>query len=442
MSDKRRASVAFHTLGCKVNQHDTAMMAGLFQDAGYDIIPFDEKADVYVINTCTVTHLSDRKSRQMIRRAASNNEEATVVVCGCYAQTAGRELLGIDEVDLILGTNERHKIVQAVEEHKKTLERKVYLPDDETMTEFEPLSHNHFSTRTRASIKVQEGCDQFCSYCIIPYARGPLRSRKLEETLDEIRTLIASGHKEVVLTGIHLGAYGKGIKDEKISLDELCEAILDQTDLPRLRLGSVEVTEITDKLIDRMQKDPRLVPHLHLPLQSGSDRVLARMERPYDTKFFRDVVRKVRGAIPRIAITTDVMVGFPGESDNEFKESLSFANDMAFSDMHIFKYSMRKGTPAAKMPNQVTADTKNLRSRQMTEVAEKNAMRYASLFLNEKVDVLFEEATPSGGSTGHTGHYLRVEVAESIPSGVLAQVQVEDIHKKTLLGHYVKEETQ
>ena len=240
MSNTTPLKVAFHTLGCKVNQHDSAIMAALFQDAGYTIVDFNDKADVYVVNTCTVTHLSDRKSRQMIRRAAGENPDATVVVCGCYAQTAKNELEALDEVDLIIGTNERHRVVEAVEEFRANHVKTAYMPDDDELFVYEDLPHERVSGMTRAYVKVQEGCDQFCAYCIIPYARGPLRSRSEEDTIAEINMLVDKGYKEVILTGIHLGAYGRGVKDQTCDLTGLCRRILDETKIERLRLGSLE----------------------------------------------------------------------------------------------------------------------------------------------------------------------------------------------------------
>ena len=316
-------------------------MAALFQEAGYEIVDFHEKADVYLINTCTVTHLSDRKSRQMIRRAGHENPDATVVVCGCYAQTAAGELAGLEEVDLIIGTNERHRVVEAVEEFRQNHVRKTYLPSDDELFYYEDLPHERVSGMTRAYVKVQEGCDQFCAYCIIPYARGPLRSRSEADTVAEINALVAKGYKEVILTGIHLGAYGRGVKDETTDLTGLCKRILEETEIERLRLGSLEGIEVTEELIDMIAENPRMAKHLHLPLQSGCDRTLAAMRRPYDTEEFRNTMRAIRKRVPNIAITTDLMVGFPDETEEDFKESLVFCNVIAFANMHIFKYSMR-----------------------------------------------------------------------------------------------------
>lgn len=435
MSHKEKTRVAFHTLGCKVNQHDTAHMAGLFEEAGWERVPFDEEADAYIINTCTVTHVSDRKSRQMIRRAAQKNPQAVVAVCGCYAQTGAQALKALSEVDLILGTNERSRIVDAVSQFQKDGEKKTYLAEDEALAHFEPVHWARSSHRTRAEIKVQEGCDQFCTYCIIPYARGPLRSRPIADTLAEINHLVDQGYKELVLTGIHLGAFGQGIYDETGSLDDLCRRILAETDLARLRLSSLEVTEVSDDLIDLLASQDRLMPHLHLPLQAGSDRTLQRMNRPYTQKDFQDRVRDIRQAVPNIAITTDLMVGFPGETEEDFKESLIFSDAMAFADMHIFKYSPRSGTPAAKMADQVPPQDKDRRAKQIQDVAQKNRDAYAQRFLGDTVSVLIEEKDASGAMTGHSPHYLRVRAEEDLHVGQLYQIHLDQYNKGIITGH-------
>lgn len=427
--------VAFHTLGCKVNQHDSAIMAALFQDAGYEVVDFNDLADVYVVNTCTVTHLSDRKSRQMIRHAARENPAATIVVCGCYAQTAKAELEALDEVDLIIGTNERHKVVEAVETFRQDHVKTAYMADDEELFYYEDLPHERVSGMTRAYVKIQEGCDQFCAYCAIPYARGPLRSRSEQDTIDEINMLVERGYKEVILTGIHIGAYGRGVKDETCDLTGLCRRILDETAIERLRIGSLEGIEVTDALIEMIASDERMAKHLHLPLQSGCDRTLSAMRRPYDTEQFREMMRRIRGKVPNIAITTDLMVGFPGETDEDFKESLVFCNDIAFSAMHIFKYSMRSGTPAAAMPDQIDPQIKERRAKQMAGVAQKNKLDYERRFIGQTLRILVEEQTKDGLWTGHSSNYLLVTFpGENIRSGDFADVKITSAERNRLLG--------
>lgn len=427
--------VAFHTLGCKVNQHDSAIMAALFQDAGYEVVDFNDLADVYVVNTCTVTHLSDRKSRQMIRHAARENPAATIVVCGCYAQTAKAELEALDEVDLIIGTNERHKVVEAVETFRQDHVKTAYMADDEELFYYEDLPHERVSGMTRAYVKIQEGCDQFCAYCAIPYARGPLRSRSEQDTIDEINMLVERGYKEVILTGIHIGAYGRGVKDETCDLTGLCHRILDETAIERLRIGSLEGIEVTDALIEMIASDERMAKHLHLPLQSGCDKTLSAMRRPYDTEQFREMMRRIRGKVPNIAITTDLMVGFPGETDEDFKESLVFCNDIAFSAMHIFKYSMRSGTPAAAMPDQIDPQIKERRAKQMADVAQKNKLDYERRFVGQTLRILVEEQTKDGLWTGHSSNYLLVTFpGENIRSGDFVDVKITSAERNRLLG--------
>lgn len=435
LSTQNQPTVAFHTLGCKVNQHDSAIMAALFQEAGYEVTNFNEKADVYVINTCSVTHLSDRKSRQMIRRAASENPEAAIVVCGCYAQTAPQELEGLPEVSLIIGTNERHKVVEAVEQYKIDHKKATYLPTDDELFVYEDLPHERVSGMTRAYVKIQEGCDQFCAYCVIPYARGPLRSRSEEDTLAEIRTLVAQGYKEVILTGIHIGAYGRGVKDTTCDLTGLCKRILEETEIARLRIGSLEGIEVTDELIEMIATNPRMAQHLHLPLQSGCDHTLEEMRRPYDTEAFRDMMRAIRKKVPNIAITTDLMVGFPGESEEDFKQSLVFCNDIAFANMHIFKYSMRAGTPAAAMTNQIDPQIKERRAKQMAEVAQKNKLDYEKRFVGKTLTILVEEPMVDGSWTGHSSNYLFVNfTGEGIASGQFVDVRITEAGKNRLIG--------
>lgn len=438
MSNTTPLKVAFHTLGCKVNQHDSAIMAALFQDAGYTIVDFNDKADVYVVNTCTVTHLSDRKSRQMIRRAAGENPDATVVVCGCYAQTAKNELEALDEVNLIIGTNERHRVVEAVEEFRANHVKTAYMPDDDELFVYEDLPHERVSGMTRAYVKVQEGCDQFCTYCIIPYARGPLRSRSEEDTIAEINMLVDKGYKEVILTGIHLGAYGRGVKDQTCDLTGLCRRILDETKIERLRLGSLEGIEVTDELIDMIATNPRMAQHLHLPLQSGCDRTLEAMRRPYDSEAFRDMMRSIRQRVPDIAITTDLMVGFPDETEEDFKESLVFCNDIAFANMHIFKYSMRGGTPAAAMTGQIDPQIKERRAKQMADVAQKNKHEYEQRFVGKTLRILVEEQNKEGLWTGHSSNYLFVAFpGEGIQSGDFVDVKLTEAGKNRLLGEII-----
>lgn len=425
--------VAFHTLGCKVNHHDSDVMKGLFHESGYKIVDFSDEADVYVVNTCTVTHLSDRKSRQMIRRAASQNPNAVIAVCGCYVQASPNEVKAIEEVDLILGTNERNKIVEAVELFIKNGKKASYLPNEATFAVFEPIEEKRISEMTRAYLKVQEGCEQFCTYCIIPYARGPLRSRPVVDVIEAVRKLEDQGYNEVILTGIHLGAYGLGKADEPQSLADLCRILLNQTTIKRIRLSSIEPTEVTDELLDLIKNNERMARHLHIPLQSGSDWVLEKMNRPYTKAIYREVIARVRKSVSDIAITTDLIVGFPGEDEARFLESYQFAKEMAFSGMHIFKYSPRKGTPAAEYSDKISPEAKDKYSKTMHELAKEMAQAYQNQFIGKRLEVLIEEKTPDG-YTGHTSNYLRIYTRDEVKIGDFVLVQIEASTEKGLFG--------
>lgn len=428
--------VAFHTLGCKVNHHDSDVMKGLFNESGYQIVDFSDEADVYVINTCTVTHLSDRKSRQMIRRAASQNPNAVIAVCGCYVQASPDEVRAIEEVDLILGTNERNKIVEAVENFIRDGKKAAYLPSKEGFAVFEPIKEKRVSDMTRAYLKVQEGCEQFCTYCIIPYARGPLRSRSVLDVVEAVRSLEVQGYNEVILTGIHLGAYGLGKNDEPQTLAQLCRILLNQTGMKRIRLSSIEPTEVTDELLDLMVSDVRMARHLHIPLQSGSDWILKEMNRPYTKEIYREVIKRVRSKLPSVAVTTDLIVGFPGENEARFKESYEFCKEMAFSGMHIFKYSPRKGTPAADYGDRVSPEAKDSYSKAMHILAKENAMAYQNRYLAYILEVLIEEKTDDG-YTGHTSNYLRVYTKDEVKIGDFVQVEITGSTEKGLVGNVV-----
>lgn len=344
--------IAFYTLGCKVNQADTASMEAIFKASGYQVVGFNEDADVYLVNTCVVTNTGQRKSRQIINRAVRHNPLALTVVTGCYPQTAPEEVRAIDGVDVIIGNQERGRIVELVEEalttkHDHILDNVQKMTVD---TRFEELSVGTETNKTRAFLKIQEGCNQYCTYCIIPFARGPLRSRSLESIKEEISKLVAAGYKEVVLIGIHLGCYGKELAKEgvKLSLYDAVQAALSVPGVERLRLGSLESVEVETRLLELMAKEPRLCHHLHLPLQSGCDKILKSMHRPYDTARFAELLKEIRSYVPDIAVTTDIIVGFPGETEEDFEETLAFAKSCGFAKMHIFPYSKRKGTPLQK----------------------------------------------------------------------------------------------
>ncbi|AEG16179.1 RNA modification enzyme, MiaB family [Desulfofundulus kuznetsovii DSM 6115] len=430
-------TVAVTTLGCKVNQYESAALATLFRERGYKVVDFSEAADIYVINTCTVTHLGDRKSRQLIRRATRNNPHARVVVTGCYAQTSPEEVLSIPGVDLVVGTRDKSRIVDLVEELESRKEgplavvRDVFADQD-----YEELPVPALPSRVRAFLKIQEGCNNFCAYCIIPYARGPLRSRDPENVLAEARRLVAGGFKELVLTGIHTGAYGQD-RPGGPDLAGLVECLAEIPGLVRLRLSSVEPMDITGKLVDIMATRPNVCRHLHIPLQSGDDTVLARMRRHYTTAWFRELVQRVRGCVPGIAITTDIIVGFPGETDGQFENTFNFVREMAFARLHVFKYSPRQGTEAASFPDQISAPVKEARSRRMIALGDELARSFAAKHIGREVQVLVEEELPekAGFFAGLTDNYLRVIFpARKNPVGELVTVRVEEIEGADLKG--------
>jgi len=441
MAEKK--TVGFHTLGCKVNQSETEAMTALFLDKGYQLGDFEEFCDVYVINTCTVTHAGDRKSRQMIRRAKHLNPEAIVVVTGCYAQTSPEAVAAIEDVDIILGTNKRHQIVEEVEQFSG--ERKLLVDEKDTLTDFEEISMDRVIQKARAYLKVQEGCEQFCTYCIIPYARGPLRSRSMENTLQEARKLEKAGFREIILTGIHLGAYGKPGEAEaamgkvqEVTLADLCEMLLNETSFERIRLSSIEPTEVDDHLLRLFAENRRMCRHLHLPLQAGDDSVLETMHRPYNTEQYRQEMARIRAAVPGIALSTDLMVGFPGETDEQFENSLRFCDEIGFSSMHLFKYSPREGTPAATYPDQVRNEVKDIRSKRMQEMAEKNMLRYMEEHLGQTVEVLIEEQRADGIWLGHTDNYLHVAVDGPCRKNTMVQVQLDKIDGKLIKGKFIE----
>lgn len=398
--------VAFTTLGCKVNQFETEVMEGLFKEKKYEIVNFEEVADVYVINTCSVTHLGEKKSRQLIRRAIKNNNKAIVAVVGCYSQVAADEIAKIEGVSLIVGTKERKNIVTLVETVLKEHQPLQVVEDVMDYHEFEDIPLLNNPDRTRAFLKIQDGCSNFCTYCIIPYTRGPLKSRKLDSILSEAENLVESGFKEIVLTGIHLGAYGKDLADE-IALVDVVKALLDNEKLTRLRLGSLESIELDQEILEIMNQDQRLCRQLHLPLQSGSDKILKKMNRNYTTAEFKALVDNIYAKVPGIAITTDVIVGFPGENSTDFNEAVEFIKNMNFSKIHIFPYSKRKNTPAANYAEQVSEEEKKKRSVYLKEISDMANAKYRNKMLNTTVEILVENITPDYAE-GLASNYVKV----------------------------------
>ncbi len=393
--------IAFITLGCKVNQYETNGMAQKFKKAGYEIVEHHEKADIYIINTCTVTNMSDRKSRQMLRRMKEQNEKALIVACGCYVQVAKDELEKMKEIDLVLGNNEKTNIVKYVEELTNSIE------DVMQDREFVDFGEVTYTEKTRAVIKVQDGCDRFCSYCIIPYARGRVRSRKPENVIAEIEKIANKGIKEVVITGIHVASYGKDFKEDYYLID-LLEEINKIKGIKRIRLGSIEPLLIDDEFLRRLSKLKKICHHFHLSLQSGCDKTLKAMNRRYTTEQFEKIVEKIRNTYKDVLITTDIIVGFPGETDKDFEETYKYLENIKLYKMHVFKYSPRRGTKAANMENQVDGNIKEQRSKKLIELSDKNQFWYNKQYIGKNVEVLFEEKK-NGIYKGHTGNYILVE---------------------------------
>ncbi|NLK87656.1 MAG: tRNA (N(6)-L-threonylcarbamoyladenosine(37)-C(2))-methylthiotransferase MtaB [Clostridiaceae bacterium] len=400
--------VAFYTLGCKVNQYETEAMAEAFENAGYEIVEFDEAADVYVINTCTVTGLSSRKSRQAIRRAKQLNGSAIVAAVGCYPQTAREEVESIPEVDIVVGTANRLELPRHVEKFRSGGDRISAVGNIMKKHDFEDLKIERYKGRTRAFLKIQEGCSQFCSYCIIPYARGPIRSRPAEDVAEEVRKLSEAGFKEVVLTGIHIASYGKD--QGQIRLADLVRIIHGMDGIERIRLGSIEPTMITSDFVSQAAGMEKLCPHYHISLQSGCDETLARMNRKYKTADYKRAVDMLRERIPDVAITTDVMVGFPGETQEEFNKTFEFLEMIRFAKMHVFKYSPRKGTPASTFEDQVDGKVKEYRSARVMELSDRLAFEFNSSYQGREMSVLYEQEVrgSDGLYEGLTPNYIRV----------------------------------
>lgn len=375
-------------------------MAELFKNAGYEIVDYEEKADVYVVNTCTVTNMSERKSRQILRRAKEINPDCILCVVGCYVQVAKEELSKLPEIDILLGTNDRKNIVEFVERFNNS--KLVSVNDIMKKQEYLEWGGVAYTSHERAEIKIQDGCDRFCTYCIIPYARGPVRSRNMLEIIEEVKKLVSSGIKEIVITGIHISSYGKDLKDD-ISLIDVLEEINKIDGIERIRLGSLEPLIITEEFVDRLKKLDKVCNHFHLSLQSGCDETLKRMNRRYTTSDFRRIVKLLRGNIKDVALTTDIIVGFPGETDEEFEETYCFLKEIKFSKMHVFKYSPRKGTKAANFPNQIDGNIKSRRSDILIEMSNENEKDFASKYVGKEIEVLFENE-----EEGHTTNYIKV----------------------------------
>ncbi|MBQ4160426.1 MAG: tRNA (N(6)-L-threonylcarbamoyladenosine(37)-C(2))-methylthiotransferase MtaB [Clostridia bacterium] len=429
--------VAFCTLGCKVNQYESQAMGELFTAAGYTVVPYESEADVYIINTCSVTSLADRKSRQMIRRAKKQNPDAYVVVTGCFAQTAPEKVSEIEGVNLVVGTSGRNKIVELVEQAENA---RIAVEDIMQAHEFEPLSVSGYSEHTRAFIKAQEGCSQFCSYCIIPYARGPVRSRPQVEIIEEANRLAAHGYEEIVLVGIHIASYGRDLKEDT-SLQTLITEIEKIDGIRRIRLSSIEPMHLNEAFIETVKNSKKLCRHFHISLQSGCDATLRRMNRKYTSADYARIAAGLRSAFEDVAITTDVMVGFPGETEKEFNASLEFVKDMQFAEAHVFAYSVRGGTPAQKMPNQVAPEVKHTRSARMIEVSAQSQKAFLKRFVGRTLEVLFEQPVSGKDNVyeGKTDNYITV-LAETDTSvaNQFHMVEIQRVEGMQLYGRIVR----
>ncbi|MCZ0704017.1 threonylcarbamoyladenosine tRNA methylthiotransferase MtaB [Natronobacillus azotifigens] len=409
-------TVAFHTLGCKVNHYETEGIWQKFKAEGYERVDFTHESDIYVINTCTVTNTGDKKSRQVIRRAIRKNPEAVVCVTGCYAQISPGEIIEIPGVDVVVGTQDRDKMIGYIEEHQKTRQPINGVSNIMKNRVFEEMDVPVFSDRTRASLKIQEGCNNFCAFCIIPWSRGLLRSRDPKNVIEQAQQLVEAGYKEIVLTGIHTAGYGEDMKDYDFA--DLLKDLETKVDgLKRIRISSIEASQISDRVIEVMDQSEKIVRHLHVPLQSGSDTVLERMRRKYSASYYKEKVDRLKKALPGLAVTSDVIVGFPGETEEEFQETYQFIQDIGYSELHVFPYSKRTGTPAARMEDQVEESVKNERVHQLIELSNQQAKEYASLYEGDVVEVIPEEIgeEKSGEQTliGYSDNYLKVQFTGS-----------------------------
>ncbi|WP_206922003.1 tRNA (N(6)-L-threonylcarbamoyladenosine(37)-C(2))-methylthiotransferase MtaB [Alicyclobacillus suci] len=454
-------TVAFHTLGCKVNFYDTEGIWQVFKHNGYTQVPFEEPADVYVVNTCTVTHSGDKKSRQMIRRAIRTNPESVVVVTGCYAQIAPEEIARIEGVDLVIGNDKKSRIVEYVEEVRREQHPFTVVDNILKTREFEELDVPFFEERTRANLKIQDGCNNFCTFCIIPWARGLIRSRAPEKIITQATKLARAGYREIVLTGIHTGGYGADLNGYRLA--HLLRDLEQVPELYRVRISSIEASEIDDELIDVLRHSTQVVNHLHVPIQAASDAVLRKMNRHYTVAQFAEKLAKLREALPNLAITSDVIVGFPGETDEQFEETYEFIRRERFSELHVFPYSQRKGTPAAKFPDQVPDNVKHRRVERLLELSRQLTAAYARSFVGKEIEVIAEHPGRMADDgtkelvanhplanrivVGHADNYLKV--AFVVPEGIdltsvvgeVSKVRIEETSATLQMGSFVSQVT-
>ena len=443
---------ALHNLGCKVNAYETEAMQQLLEENGYEIVPFEEKADVYLINTCSVTNMADRKSRQMLHRARKQNPDAVIVAAGCYVQAAAEEILKSQDADLVIGNNQKNRLPKLLEDFWKKKEKdeedseitaETAVIDIAHTKEYEEMSLKRTAEHTRAFIKIQDGCNQFCSYCIIPYTRGRIRSRRPEDILNEVRRLAEAGYREVVFTGIHLSSYGKDFEEEEVTLLDIIRQVNEVEGIHRIRVGSLEPRIITEEFVKELASMEKVCPHFHLSLQSGCDETLKRMNRHYSTEEYYEKCRLLRKYFEHPAITTDVIVGFPGETDEEFKETLLFLKKAKFYEMHVFKYSRRKGTKAADMEDQVPEEIKTARSHVALRLEAKLSEEFRYYYMEKTVEALLEEKQAFGQDSymvGFTKEYVKIAVKiteenrEMLISGAFIKARITGILNDGLLS--------
>lgn len=419
---------AIHTLGCKVNIYESEYITNILKENGYQIVDFDSKADIYIINTCTVTNTSDKKSEKMIKRARKQNKDAIIIAMGCHAQIKGDNI----DADIIIGNKDKSKIISLIEEYQenKNKIKRIYNLDN---ISFEDMYISSFNNHTRAFVKIQDGCDAFCSYCIIPYARGPIRSKDPKTVIKEITSLVENGYKEIILTGIHTGKYGKDIN---YTFEQLLKDIIKIKNLYRIRISSIEINELTDPILDLIKDNKIIAKHLHIPLQSGSDKILKLMDRKYDLKFYKDRIEKIRKMIKDISITTDLIVGFPNENEKDMEDTLKFLKEIKFTKIHTFPYSKREGTKAASMENQIDETIKRKRVKTVLELSDQLEQDFYQSKLNETEEVIIEQ-TKDGKSYGYTSNYIKVEINSPLKPNEVISVKINKVNNKKVTGKII-----
>lgn len=419
---------AIHTLGCKVNIYESEYIINILKENGYQIVDFDSKADIYIINTCTVTNTSDKKSEKMIKRARKQNKDAIIIAMGCHAQIKGDNI----DADIIIGNKDKSKIISLIEEYQenKNKIKRIYNLDN---VSFEDMYISSFNSHTRAFVKIQDGCDAFCSYCIIPYARGPIRSKDPKTVIKEITSLVENGYKEIILTGIHTGKYGKDIN---YTFEQLLKDIIKIKNLYRIRISSIEINELTDPILNLIKDNQVIAKHLHIPLQSGSDKILKLMDRKYDLKFYKDRIEKIRKMIKDISITTDLIVGFPNENEKDMEDTLKFLKEIKFTKIHTFPYSKREGTKAASMENQIDETIKRKRVKTVLELSDQLEQDFYQSKLNETEEVIIEQ-TKDGKSYGYTSNYIKVEIDSPLKPNEVISVKINKVNNKKVTGKII-----